>query len=373
MAALAVFLFHYGGGAQSHWLPLKMAGYAVKFGAAGVSLFFVLSGFLIGGILWDGYGNPGWWKTFYARRSLRIFPLYYLALGIAVVAALLAHATAAQVSGVWPYLLYLQNFPGAGEIMHRLPPVVKLYHFWSLAVEEQFYLLWPFILWPFAGHRVWAKRACMAIWILSLLFRLFLVHQNLEMWNFMVMARAGELSIGTWLALSLRGTQAEWAKILRWAPSMLAVAFIAICIDAWIGWHDRSGALHSYPTTVFGFSIYSVFFVCLVALCFKQGPVRSFFSLGALRGAGKISYGIYVYHVLFMPFYYWIVARMLPHASHNATEGVIFVVALSGTLLIASASFYGFESRVSSLKRFFPSQTRLPEQALEVSRSEIAV
>jgi peptidoglycan/LPS O-acetylase OafA/YrhL len=152
---------------------------------------------------------------------------------------------------------------------------------------------------------------------------------------------------------------------------VLSISLATICCDAWFGWRRHFGMLHSYPTTVFGLSAYAIFFVCLIALCFRPGPVRSFFNLAALRGAGKISYGIYIYHVLFMPFYYWIVARMLPHASHNATEGVIFVVALVGTLLIASASFYGFESRVSRLKRFFPSQTRLPEQALEESRPEV--
>ena len=75
-----VFIYHYGGGAQFSLLPLRLIGKAIHFGWAGVSLFFVLSGFLISGILWDSYHKPGWWRRFNVGRSLRIFPLYYLAI-----------------------------------------------------------------------------------------------------------------------------------------------------------------------------------------------------------------------------------------------------------------------------------------------------
>ena len=81
IAVIAVFLFHYGRGSHSSNLLLRGSAKVVQFGWVGVSLFFVLSGFLITGILWDSRENRGWWRTFYARRSLRIFPLYYFEIG----------------------------------------------------------------------------------------------------------------------------------------------------------------------------------------------------------------------------------------------------------------------------------------------------
>src|SRR3984885_4831421 len=101
VAAATVFVYHYGGGAQSSFLPLRVMGILLHFAWVGVSLFFVLSGFLISGILWDGYQTPGWWRRFYVRRSLRIFPLYYLALVIAAVIWLALGVPAVRLSFRW--------------------------------------------------------------------------------------------------------------------------------------------------------------------------------------------------------------------------------------------------------------------------------
>src|SRR6202000_1096748 len=104
-------IYHYGGGAQSSFLPLRAIGTAIHFGWAGVSLFFVLSGFLISGILWDGYSKSSWWKRFYVRRSLRIFPLYYLAIAGAAIAWLILGVPAGELSPLWVYVFYLRNVP----------------------------------------------------------------------------------------------------------------------------------------------------------------------------------------------------------------------------------------------------------------------
>jgi peptidoglycan/LPS O-acetylase OafA/YrhL len=113
-------------------------------GWVGVDLFFVLSGFLITGILLDLKGSSRFFRTFYARRVLRIFPLYYAFLAIFYIALPQLLSSKDQVLRLladqkW-YWLYLQNLQMARDGW----PVPKyLAHFWSLAVEEQFYLIWP--------------------------------------------------------------------------------------------------------------------------------------------------------------------------------------------------------------------------------------
>src|SRR5206468_651405 len=127
-----------------------------RFGAAiqdsgwiGVDLFFVLSGFLITGILLDSLGKPGYFRNFFARRTLRIFPLYYAVLTVSLflVPALIGlqrlpelyHRLLENQLWLWTYAAnYLQ---ATGR--HTLP---GFGHFWSLAIEEQFYLLWPFVV-----------------------------------------------------------------------------------------------------------------------------------------------------------------------------------------------------------------------------------
>lgn len=120
-------------------------------GYLGVDLFFVLSGFLITGILVksrDSLAFPAYLKTFYWRRSLRIFPAYYVYLGVAFVIITVGRYHRANFL---PYIFYFQNF-------HTAHSEYFLTHLWSLAVEEQFYLVWPFIVW-FAPRR-WLGLFC---------------------------------------------------------------------------------------------------------------------------------------------------------------------------------------------------------------------
>ena len=129
------------------------------YGNLGVQLFFVLSGFLITRILLDTKDTPHFFRNFFVRRALRIYPLYYALLGFVVFSGLV------HQHGVrwWPYILYLSNIIyGAGREPSPLGPV------WSLAVEEQFYLVWPFVVsvlrvagWSgFASPSSWARSVC---------------------------------------------------------------------------------------------------------------------------------------------------------------------------------------------------------------------
>ena len=107
----SVFILHYGGGAQSSFAPMRWIGNATHFGWAGVSLFFTLSGFLISGILWDSFHRNNWWRRFFIRRSLRIFPLYYFALILVFAIWYFSGESASHYRGLWVYALDLSNVP----------------------------------------------------------------------------------------------------------------------------------------------------------------------------------------------------------------------------------------------------------------------
>ena len=344
-----VFVYHYGGGAQSSFLPVKVIGSLIHFGGAGVSLFFVLSGFLISGILWDGYQHRDWWKRFYTRRSLRIFPLYYLALLFAAVVWLLIGVTPGTLSPLILYALYLGDVPALGRYFAHLPVSITLGHFWSLAVEEQFYIFWPFVLAVFAGRRRRAIHLILVLWMLSLAFRVTMaaVHASAEwQWEFLF-SRAGELLAGAFLAMVVRGDAEERQSIFRWMPAAMAASAVLIVITAYFA--GTAGFDQPLMGTA-GLALCSVLFACIVGLSLQPGIIQSIFVFPVLRWLGKVSYGIYVYHLLLRSGFVWITDRIVPGASHNERLIVLFFVALAGTLAVASLSFYTYESAFLRLK-----------------------
>src|SRR5258706_13600578 len=153
LAILMVMMVHFGG-TTDHGIPGAALWFSRLTGAGwcGVDLFFVLSGFLITGILYDAKGAPGGLRTFYARRVLRIFPLYYGTLVVLfVILPLLApgpnpglEKVAQQQGWLW---LYFSNFAAVFIGDHTFAGgLVQAGHFWSLAIEEQFYLVWPLVV-----------------------------------------------------------------------------------------------------------------------------------------------------------------------------------------------------------------------------------
>src|SRR4051794_20681335 len=151
LAVTLVFIHHLGGGSHGGAV-LRAINEFRKRGWMGVDLFFVLSGFLITGILFDTRNDSHFFSRFYARRSLRILPLFYL-----VAAVLLALTPIFNYQWHWlqlTFLAYIGNLFGnydfsLYEVLSSSHPNAKIFlgHIWSLCVEEQFYLLWPFVVW----------------------------------------------------------------------------------------------------------------------------------------------------------------------------------------------------------------------------------
>jgi peptidoglycan/LPS O-acetylase OafA/YrhL len=348
-AAFSIFIAHYAGGTHAFMGQLRYLAEPINFGWAAVSLFFVLSGYLISGILWDSIGTPNWWRRFYWRRFLRIFPLYYLAVLIAIGHTIGAHGLRSIFPGVLPYFVYLQNVPTVYPTLTKFPDVRSLSHFWSLAVEEQFYLIWPFLLawlYPKADR---ARNVCLLVWLSSLAFRAAVFATGVRHgWAIAFLAgRAGELSLGAYLSLVIRDAMLKERlfRCARWIFGVSLLAMIAVIVGA------GGAGVESVAMATVGIAVNAVLFASLIALSLQPGLVASVFETGWLRWLGRVSYGVYVYHILLGHAFDWIASRMFPGLGREFHFLVLFFVAASGTLIVASLSYYFFELRFLRLRR----------------------
>ncbi|HEY0784449.1 MAG TPA: acyltransferase [Acidobacteriaceae bacterium] len=363
LAVLIIFLVHYGGGAQSSRPLVRLAGSALQLGWSGVTLFFVLSGFLITGILWGSRGRPHWWRTFAIRRALRIFPLYYLTLLVITLVALWRHTLGAGLHTLFIYSIYAQNYNFDGHMPHVVP--MEVWHFWSLAVEEQFYLVWPFLLLAMPSVRQ-ARRLCVALFLASFLFRIAIVATG----HFVALsqstpAHAGELALGAWLALTLIDRPQWLSRARRFARTVFLAALAAAVA---CGGRAHNFKLEQPPMYLGGILALSVASGALILLALAGGRTARLLSLAPLRRLGTISYGIYVYHIFLMFLFKRITWKLVPHGSHNTYYGVRLLVAAALTLLVAELSFRFFEQPLLRLKdRLAPSPT--PPELASASRT----
>jgi peptidoglycan/LPS O-acetylase OafA/YrhL len=355
-----VFVFHYGGGLQSQHWPLRVLGYVTQAGWTGVVLFFALSGFLITGSLWDSLGTRHVLRNFYARRALRIFPLYFLALMLAVVVALARGSTFLELRQFAIYAMFLQDIPPFAARAVATASPLPLYHLWSLAVEEQFYLLWPALLllarslrtalWLSLGVFMASCVFCEVVWGVPI--RWLVDGHVLD--NFLL-THAGALALGAALALGIRSRAAATVKQL--APWLLVfglISYIGVCLPR------RSFLLVSH---VYDLALPSVWTsaVALVALAMRPGFAGDLLTLAPLRWMGRISYGFYVFHILLQPVFDKIAVRVAPPAAGYSTFlAARFLAAFFITLMVSWISYRYFEQPILALKRRFPMHSPLP-------------
>jgi peptidoglycan/LPS O-acetylase OafA/YrhL len=353
-------MFHTAGGAQASNPIVHAFGIFVQSGWIGVSLFFVLSGFLISGILWDTRGRPGWMKNFYMRRTLRIFPLYYGSLLLVVLTAFVAGTGVLCLSHLWVFFLYLQNMPHFSVYTSNYGSPLWLSHFWSLAVEEQFYLLWPFLISRMRDLRD-AKYLCLGVFILSFCFR-FVIWTQLPdalSYNPVLLTHAGELALGGFLAMCYRDR--SWQYVDRFAPlaSLLALTgFLAVAA------FNRSFVQHNPSAFIYGLPCLTFFLGGVLVLSLRpRGVVRRAMSFAWLRWVGTISYGIYIFHVLLTPLYGLIVKRIWPTAGRVQSQVLYAVVTIVVSFSLAWLSFRFFETPFLNLRKRF-SRSHMPSHAV---------
>ena len=355
IAILLVLVHHWGVPlpAGSRFAPAVLA--LTQSCWVGVDLFFALSGFLITGILVDTVETKHFLKNFYARRFLRIFPLYYGLIAVLLLLTPLLHFVWGAMLPL--LLLYLQN-TGIGVALdnYRLAHGVNLNPYWSLAVEEQFYLLWPLLVFALRDVPRLTKVA-FALSGAALVLRVVLVGAGVSPWFVycFTACRADTLLLGGALALLLRSNRRPLRDaVVRWTPRIAAAALLVLIALA-VRLHGLDWE-HSRFLQTGGFSLIAVACCGLIAWTQREHAGR-FLSQAWLRFFGRYSYGIYMLHLLcFRALYKWIEGEMLPHLPWWQLAAIVSWIAAAGLVIgVAVLSFKFYETPFLKLKRHFAS------------------
>jgi len=351
IAVLLVLLFHgfgfrYGLQGLSRLPRLFIA--ATLPGWVGVNLFFVLSGFLITGILLDTRLRPNYYRSFYVRRALRILPLYYAVL---LLLAVLTRTGWVHRSASWGFLglsfLYLSN------VTELFGVPMQYGVLWSLAVEEHFYLLWPAAVRSLSRHRVAMVGAVICVLCASL--RAFYYIRRYNTGTGYTWLVADGLATGALLAALARG---PWGTRTR-MRIVTAICFAASAMIFGVG----------YPFGIFRASRFlgaslretalNLFFAGVVVLALLVGTSRwkPLVNRPVLQFFGEISYGLYLIHMLVFDLEDRVVGRFFPnlfgHSGRFAVMVLFFIVALGFTVAIAYLSRWYFEEPFLRMKRRF--------------------
>ena len=352
-----VFLFHYGGGLKSPHFAVRLLGYLTAAGWTGVVLFFTLSGFLITGSLWDSRGNQHWFRNFYARRFLRILPLYYTALALSAIGLFEAWHNLHLLQKLFTYVLFLQNMPWLDSASVAIPSPLPLYHLWSMAVEEQFYLLWPCVL-LLVHNRRSAFRLCAWVFVASAAFRVVIFGlpqislQHSYPYRDFLLTHAGEFALGACLAFAWRDPRDPKDKsIARFALPALLIGLAVYVLSSLIC-HSFSWDLNLQY--VLGLTGASLAAVALLALALQDGVLRRLCSISPLRFMGRISYGFYIFHILLQGFIDAISRHIVHTNSGSSYQIARLLVAFPLSLLVSWISFHLLETPFLRLKRHFP-------------------
>jgi len=328
--------------------------YVSNFGWLGVDLFFVLSGYLITDILLNTYNTPNYLRNFYAKRVLRIIPLYYTSLIILLLILppillkpeTFNYYTTNQI-WLWTFLqnwLYILKQPTGEGIM---------LHYWSLAVEEQFYLLWPVAV-------IWLKRPSLllifisALLVLVLALRLYVFVTGLETisyFNLYTFSRIDGICIGCMVALIQRINFNFLSRYMAWI--VIGFALLNFLFDFINRFYH-----FSFPfLALIGYTTFGMIFGMLVHECVraKSQWISLIFSNPILRFFGRVSFGLYIFH---WPIYLLLQPIIYAWWQNNFGRFSMLMSSLIPTLaaiVLSVLSYYYFESRFLKLKaRFEP-------------------
>jgi len=359
LAILLVMIYHFalphaGFHASNGGWVLQLA----EAGWMGVDLFFVLSGFLITGILLETRRNDHYFRNFLARRFLRIWPLYYLSLlALIVVLPLVLPSVPAELRSMqakqgwfWMYganwLFAREN--GFGQTSGG--------YFWSLAVEEQFYLAWPLVVYWLSERAL--LRTSLTLLGLSLALRIALAYAGTgsNALYTMTFTHLDGLALGSALSVAMRTPRLE-ARVSRIMPvaGCLAIpALVAIRIA------DGNLLFWSHYMATFGYTVIVIIFGALLVYLLSGGAAfraDRLFSSKFMTQCGKYSYALYMVHVpvasLLFPLLLRSLARVRPVVGYELVYLICVAVSFAVSWALAFASWHLLEKRILSLKRYF--------------------
>lgn len=355
LCILAVMLSHYGVFSFGGWL--------------GVEIFFVLSGFLITAILLESRTLPlrSYLGTFYMRRVLRIFPVYLATTGLfALIAFIKPHALPFFSRDGVSLFTYTYNLVSAWRQSHitTLLPATAYTHFWSLSVEEQFYFIWPFLV--FFLNEKWLRKFVLVIIVLAPVMRglignaiahnsgqvaggislyvlttthldSFMLGAALNLWSFSKM-RARTLCAVTGSLLVVSGLGHWWLirSIYPGSSAFLGRTNLGFSPLVLSGWQH-----------VWGYTVIALFGAGLIHWARKESP--GILTWPPLVHLGKVSYGAYIFHLPLLLLFVSVTG-----VKTNSISGLAFLPLYIGVVaVVASSSFYAFEKRFLNLKKYF--------------------
>ena len=266
---------------------------AKEAGAFGLDLFFALSAYLITELLLREYANRGSFSVsaFYVRRALRIWPLYFtfLALTVFVIPAIIP----AEKFG-WMYIISFALFFGNWVCAAMGIPFSVAGPLWSISIEEQFYIGWPLLLRLFGMGRI--KQLAIAMLLLAVVTRVLLAFGGVEhpgVWCNTI-ARLDPIALGAILAFALKGRAPEIRNPVR----------VVMCVGALASWWLIAKYLeHDGPTSVVTFGVSAVASVVLLTAVLRtEAPLLRVPPLSWIVYLGRISYGLYVFHLFALAF-----------------------------------------------------------------------
>jgi peptidoglycan/LPS O-acetylase OafA/YrhL len=321
-------------------------------GWMGVDLFFALSGFLITGILLDTKHDPGYFRNFYARRVLRILPLYYsvLVFMFAVVPLLRpadGHTIFEKSSPWWAYPLFLQNFLIALPTQAAGPLGAS----WSLAIEEQFYLIWPLAV-LFCSTATLRRIAIIMI-IFSAPLTFYLSWHHVLIYSNIFCRQVG-LMAGALVVLVTRPPEFVGARYVKHAWAAFLGALTLVFVSEAMGTRWLSFSLVALASASFIF----------LALYSEQKWLQAILRNRFLMFTGTISYGLYLLHKI---------PGDLAQSFHLDRHPFLLLPCIFvASYALAALSWVLLEKPFLRLKRFFPGRPRGSNHGQLVSRSEIA-
>lgn len=381
LAITAVFCFHY------RLIPHSPG----EWGWTGVDLFFALSGFLITGILFDSLGEQHYFRNFYMRRALRIFPLYW-GLWCVLIAIMLVQRRFEAGYLLWP--AYVGNYLGAWALHAGLKPLhfdvlpavipvareklgMRLGPYWSLCVEEQYYLCWPLVVWLVARRDPARRRKRLLALCLAGIAAALALRVGLHWWlparwvrndevYFWTFTRADSLLAGSALALWVRkqpvgesaGRQVGRAVVLParsqkahihldagWAAAGTALAIGGLALADW-KWGLFHGVTFAAWMQTWGLTLVAAAACGVLALSLRVGWLARALAWKPLAALGRVSYGFYVFHLLFYD-----CDRIVMDATKPRVPAVLIHAAVFAWVwLLSWASFRWYETPFLRLK-----------------------
>lgn len=300
-----------------HWFPGFLPGYHLE--RLGVDIFFYLSGFLITKILVTNLHMPAgvMLKNFYARRSLRIFPLYYLVIAVLIIAGVIGRE--------WPwYATYTANHY---FFHHGWQPLTS--HLWTLSVEEQFYIIWPVLI---ILSRKWLPILFIVAAAGSIITTMMLTTGD---------SMVHVLTVNNIYKFALGGLMAYYLKDILTMPRHIGLSLLVVPLMAYI----------LFPS-------YDLILLPFICLCCLHIGLTGYTNFGPTNYIGRISYGLYIYHN-FIPYF---VAKFINHGPF------FYPICLGVLLLVSVTSYHLFETQLLKLKKYFQYKKGSASRAL-VTRS----